>query len=152
MKKEKFRSLLLTLLRLILALIFLIAAIEKLKSPENFALSIDAYEIFSNQIINFLTIFIPWLELFISFGLIFKFKLRANLVLYIFLMSVFMLIVTYAMIIGLDIECGCFGDSSEKVGWKKILENALIIFGAIILLMNEKFETTSSINSSDIGS
>lgn len=149
MKKEKFRTLLLTLLRLILALIFLIAAIEKLKSPEDFALSIDAYGVFPDGIINFLTIFIPWLELFISFGLIFQFKLRANLYLYLFLMSAFTLIVAYAMIIGLDIECGCFGENSEKVGWKKILENALIIFGVIILLMNEKSESISPVNFSD---
>lgn len=149
MKIEKFRSLLLTLLRLILALIFLIAAIEKIKSPEAFALSIDAYGIFSNWIINILTVFIPWMELFISFGLIFKFKLRANLVLYVFLMSAFTLIVAYAMIIGLDIECGCFGDSSEKVGWKKILENALIIFGAVILIFNEK-TSSSKVENSEI--
>lgn len=148
MKKEKFRSLLLTLLRLMLAMIFLIAAIEKLKSPQDFALSIDAYGIFNNLIINFLTIFIPWLELFIAFGLIFQFKMRSNLVLYIFLMSAFTLIVAYAMVIGLDIECGCFGDSSEKVGWKKILENALIIFGAVILLFNEKTDS-SKVESSE---
>lgn len=143
MKKFNFRSVLITTIRFLLALIFLIAAIEKLKSPENFALSIDAYGIFSNLIINVLTILIPWLELFVGFGLIFSYKLKANLTLYLILVISFTFLISYAVVIGLDIECGCFGESSEKVGLRKILENVLIILGLVILLMNEKDKINS---------
>lgn len=124
----------LEILRLILAFIFILSALEKFKSLESFALNVDAYQIFPAIVVNLIVVIIPWLELFVGFGLLFKFKLRANLLLYLILMISFTILVMIAMIKGLDIECGCFGESSTKVGLTKIIENMMIIFMNLILL------------------
>lgn len=124
----------LEILRLVLAFIFILSALEKFKSLESFALNVDAYQIFPAIVVNLIVGIIPWLELFIGFGLLFKFKLRANLLLYLILMISFTILVMIAMIKGLDIECGCFGESSTKVGLVKIIENMMIIFMNLILL------------------
>ena len=124
----------LEILRLVLAFIFILSALEKFKSLESFALNVDAYQIFPAIVVNLIVVIIPWLELFVGFGLLFKFKLRANLLLYLILMICFTTLVVIAMIKGLDIECGCFGESSTKVGLVKIIENMMIIFMNLILL------------------
>lgn len=121
-------------LRLILAFLFILSALEKFKSLENFALNVDAYQIFSTSLVNLITLIIPWLELFIGFGLLFKFKLKANLILYLFLMFSFTTMIFIAMIKGLDIECGCFGESSTKVGIYKLIENLIIVSLNLVLL------------------
>ncbi len=68
---SKFKIILYDLIRYALAFLFILASIEKLKNPYAFALSIDAYQIFPDWITNISTFFIPWLELFIGFGLLF---------------------------------------------------------------------------------
>jgi putative oxidoreductase len=124
----------LELIRLILAFLFILSALQKFKSLESFALNVDAYQIFSATLVNLITMIIPWFELFIGFGLLFKFKLRANLLLYLTLMISFTILVVIAMIKGLDIECGCFGESSTKVGLQKVAENMIIVLGNLILI------------------
>lgn len=131
---SKFKIILYDLIRYALAFLFILASIEKLKNPYAFALSIDAYQIFPDWITNISTFFIPWLELFIGFGLLFKFKLQANLYLYFVLMISFTILVLIAIIKGLDIECGCFGESSSKVGLIKLIENTFIIILILLLI------------------
>ncbi|MCX8057658.1 MAG: hypothetical protein N3F03_08630 [Ignavibacteria bacterium] len=134
--KLKLKTYSLEFIRLVLAFLFILASIEKLKNPFAFALSIDAYRIFPEFFVNMSVLIIPWLELFVGFGLLFNYKLRLNLFVYLFLMVTFTLLVVFAVIKGLDIECGCFGESSSKVGLKKIFENLLIILVNVILIRN----------------
>jgi hypothetical protein len=46
----------------------------------------------------------------------------------------FTILVFIAMIKGLDIDCGCFGESSTKVGVQKVAENMIIVLGNLILI------------------
>jgi putative oxidoreductase len=124
----------LELIRLILAFLFILSALQKFKSLETFALSVDAYQIFPAFLVNLITIIIPWLELFIGTGLLFKYKLQSNLIFYLFMMISFTILVFIAMIKGLDIDCGCFGESSTKVGVQKVAENMIIVLGNLILI------------------
>jgi len=124
----------LELIRLILAFLFILSALQKFKSLETFALSVDAYQIFPAFLVNLITIIIPWLELFIGTGLLFKYKLQSNLISYLFMMISFTILVFIAMIKGLDIDCGCFGESSTKVGVQKVAENMIIVLGNLILI------------------
>lgn len=136
--KNKFRKILLEIIRILLAAIFIFASLTKISNPYEFAISIYSYQIVPKVFINFLALFIPWLELFVGFGLLFNYKLKANLIIYFSLMFVFTLGVFIALLKGLNIDCGCFGEGSEKVGLKKIGENVLIMIGAIILYFNSE--------------
>jgi len=132
--KIEFKKYSLELIRLILAFLFILSALQKFKSLETFALSVDAYQIFPAFLVNLITIIIPWLELFIGTGLLFKYKLQSNLIFYLFMMISFTILVFIAMIKGLDIDCGCFGESSTKVGVQKVAENMIIVLGNLILI------------------
>ncbi len=132
--KIEVKKFLFEIIRIFLAFLFILSSLEKFRSLENFALSVDAYQIFPSILVNLITLIIPWLELFVAFGLLFKYKLKANLILYLTLMISFTILVFIAMIKGLDIECGCFGESSTKVGTIKVVENFIIILLNLILL------------------
>ncbi|MEJ5304495.1 MAG: MauE/DoxX family redox-associated membrane protein [Ignavibacteria bacterium] len=139
--KINFKKYLIEIIRLTFAFLFIISALEKFKSIENFALNVDAYQIFPSLLVNFIAVIIPSLELFIGFGILFKFKLKANLFLYLILMISFTILIIIAMFKGLDIDCGCFGESSVKVGFEKLAENILIIIGNLYLIkFSELFE------------
>lgn len=133
--KIEVKNILFEIIRIILAFLFILSALQKLRSLENFALSVDAYQIFAATLVNLITLIIPWLELFVGFGLLFRYKLKANLILYLIMMISFTILVFIAMVKGLDIECGCFGESSAKVGFIKLVENFIIIFLNLILLI-----------------
>lgn len=137
----KVKEFLSDLIRLIIAFVFILSSIEKLKNPFAFALAIDAYGIFPDFLINFFTLIIPWLELFIGFGLIFKFKLKANLVLYFLMILGFTFLVLFAIIKGLNIECGCYGESSSKIGFTKLLENILLMTGCLFVYFSQTNKT-----------
>ncbi|GEM_PF-632656 len=127
------------IIRLFLAFLFIYAALTKIYLPVDFANAIDSYQIVPNWLINFFAIVIPWFELFIAFGILFKYKYKENLLLYSFLMMIFSTFIVIAMLKGLDIECGCFGENSTKVGLKKLIENIGIIILSLFLLIQQVY-------------
>lgn len=120
--------------RIIISLVFLFASIPKINSPQDFYQSILNYKVISGIPAFFFAITIPWIELISSVLLLFSFWIKENLIILNFLLIVFTILIIRALLIGLDIECGCFGSNySQNVGIPKILENiALILFGLII--------------------
>ncbi len=109
--------------RLILGYIFIKASIVKIVDPASFANEIANYQIMFREGLNIIALILPWIEFLLAVTLILGIRLRASAILSSALMVVFLGAVLTAMARGLDISCGCFGPSSEKVGWGKIFEN-----------------------------
>ncbi len=134
------------LIRFFLGFVFIYASINKISSPSDFALSISNYQLFPDFLVNFIAVFIPWLELVCGFGLIFGFYLKENALVYLSMLVIFTLLIALSIIRGLDIECGCFGsDDSTKVGFLKIIENLVLILLAAYLFftsIKEKSKTS----------
>lgn len=127
---------LLLLSRLILAMVFIFASAGKIAMPESFAVAVLNYKIFPLFAINIIAITLPWIELTFGILLLFGICVRECSIVFGLMLLIFILIVLYAIIRGLDINCGCFGTmEAQKVGLSKILENFLLTFLSVHLML-----------------
>lgn len=132
--------------RCILGIVFIISGAIKISNPEGFAQSIIAYRIFPEFLINSIAIFLPWVELISGMLLLLGISVKENSLILIFLIISFILLVFYAILNNLNIECGCFGNKSELVGLQKILQNfCLLFFGINLMLKGSTFLTLNQI-------
>lgn len=129
---------LVTFCRLAFAIIFLFAGIEKIANPEDFAVSISNYKILPLFSVNIFAILLPWIEIVGAILLIFNLFVEENSLLLNSLLVVFTVMVSIAVLRGLDIDCGCFGTKmGQRVGLLKISENLITIgIGYIVYKFN----------------
>ena len=131
------------LIRLFMGIVFIYASYSKILDPVSFSQNIHNYGVTPIFIENIIALSLPWIELFIGIGLIFNIKYDACLDFYIFLIVVFILLITQAYLRGKSIDCGCFlneisDEEATLKRWnmlKRIFED--IIF--LILLITLKF-------------
>ena len=127
------------ILRFLLGCVFIFAGVEKISSPNAFFTAIMNYQIFGEFFSNLIALFLPWIELFVGVLIVFNVYLKENLAIYSLLLILFNLLVFSAMIRGLNIDCGCFGEGgSLKVGFFKLAENFGFLFIAIYLFIIDK--------------
>lgn len=113
---------------------FLIASLGKLASPD----------LFSNQLYNLrfptwaivpIGIFLPILELIITFLLAFNGYFAAGPILATILLAAFSIVVTYLRVRGSNFECGCFGNLvSPKISWVTVGRDYVLLSLALLLL------------------
>jgi len=95
------------LLRLIIGGLFVYAGILKLLSPYDFAMTINLYGLVTWRMSTILSYIIPSIEIISGLGLILN--VRGALALVVAQLLVFMVVLLYALHLGLDADCGCFG-------------------------------------------
>jgi len=124
--------------RIIVGFVFLYAGSQKINSPSAFAESINGYKLFPEVVINFFAIFIPWLEVVIGLMLIFGIAVRENSFIISSLLTLFILLIVISMLRGLEIDCGCFGESNKnQIGIKKLVENILLLSMSIVTMLKK---------------
>ncbi|MGA2296529.1 MAG: MauE/DoxX family redox-associated membrane protein [FCB group bacterium] len=128
--------------RILLGLIFVIAAVSKISDPASFAMDITNYGILPDFLINLMAITLPWIELicgiFLLSGILLKSSSAVSLGLYI----IFICAVGIALIKGLNINCGCHAKfTTENVSLRKLLENTGLLALSFYLYFfpNKKF-------------
>lgn len=120
--------------RFVLGMVFLMAAVPKVAKPELFAAHIEAYEMLPTMVINLLAIAIPWLELVCGILLIGGARLRPAASILGFLLCLFIVAIVSAVLRGLHIDCGCFGEEKGTiVGWGKVVEDVALLVPAWLL-------------------
>ncbi|EGB15020.1 DoxX family protein [Pseudodesulfovibrio mercurii] len=97
-----------TLVRVCLGLLFVYAGTLKLMHPEGFAVTINIYGLVSWKMAGFLSYAIPTVEILSGLGLILD--VRGALAIIVAQLLGFMVVLLYAMYLGLDADCGCFGN------------------------------------------
>ena len=95
-----------------LAALFLSAGIIKLQNPEVFAVTIRAFGILPEAFIDPFSILLPVVEVAAALGLIFD--ARGALFIISGLLVLFIAILLYAIRLGLDIDCGCYGPGDPE--------------------------------------
>jgi uncharacterized membrane protein YphA (DoxX/SURF4 family) len=103
--------------RLILAIIFFYASIEKIADPGEFAVAIYNYQLLPDIAVNVLAVILPWLEIIIATCLLTGFYVRGAALISSALFLTFATALTINLLRGLDISCGCFGASSGNINW-----------------------------------
>jgi uncharacterized membrane protein YphA (DoxX/SURF4 family) len=133
--------LLLIIGRLALAAVFLVAAYAKMKPPVStmpwslasvnsslslFAMQVDSYELLPTAAVNFVAHTLPPFELLLGLWLLTGIALRYSSLLTTLLIGGFFAVVVRSYMVGLEINCGCFGPG-EKLGPRKIAEDGALL-------------------------
>jgi len=92
--------------------IFIYAGSTKLLEPKIFASLVEAYGIVPEGLLIPVAIGLPVLEVIAGFGLLFD--IRGSLGVISGLLVIFMLVLSYGIWLGLDVDCGCFGPEDPE--------------------------------------
>lgn len=133
MKKLLENPVLSLIARLVVGIVFIYAAVGKILDPHFFAREINNYSLAPAFLINIFAITLPWIEFIAAVFLIAGLRLKASSILIGIMLIIFIVAVGIAIFRGLDINCGCFGKTVSKVGWKKILENSGLLILCIYI-------------------
>lgn len=128
--------------RFLLALVFILASIHKIIYPETFAQTIYQYQILPDSMINLVAITLPWIELVAAVAILTPTSFKDGAALLMLLMlAVFALAMSFNILRGLDISCGCFSSGdTDTIGWSNVVRNLGYMF-LCVAVMGEQWIT-----------
>ena len=127
--------------RLVLGAIFLYAGIEKACDTLGFAHAIENYQILPENLSLLLAATLPWIEIIVAISLILGIYARMGSLVATLLLGIFSCALVISLIRGLDITCGCFGNSpaSLKINWSCLFRDlAFLAMGLHIFFFDQK--------------
>lgn len=130
------------ILRLILGGLFIYAGVLKLMDPSGFAMTINLYGLVSWKLSKLLAYAIPTMEILTGLGLVLD--VRGALAAIVAQLLGFMCILLYALYIGLDADCGCFGTpratENDPVGpLQAFLRDGTMLIGCAAIYCQRNF-------------
>jgi uncharacterized membrane protein YphA (DoxX/SURF4 family) len=123
--------------RVILGGLFIYASIDKIIQPLAFAQVIHYYRLTPPDLINFLAVIFPWMELVAGLILIIGYRVRGSSLLISILLVFFAIVLTVTAIRGINIACGCFSTSTavkSNLILRIIEDIGMLLLGLHILL------------------
>jgi uncharacterized membrane protein YphA (DoxX/SURF4 family) len=127
--------------RVALGVIFIVAALPKVARPDQFAWSIAHYHLLPDRWINLTAIVLPWIELLCGAMLVLGLAIRANLLLIVGMLAVFIAAIASAMVRNLDISCGCFAPGPEAASitrWTLYWDIIWLLMGVAALIWDRE--------------
>jgi uncharacterized membrane protein YphA (DoxX/SURF4 family) len=113
-----------------------------------FAFGINSYELLSPEAALLLARILPWTEVALGLLLIAGVALRWVGSITTALLVVFMFALARAAVLGLEINCGCFGESSTNPARELILDSALLLVSLAVtvgaFLSHRRFTLSST--------
>lgn len=100
------------LVRLALAAAFFAAGVVKLLNPAVFAVTVGAFGLLPDPLVSVLSVALPALE--IVAAVLLALGRRGGLELTALLLCCFVAVLLYALHMGLDVDCGCYGPSDVQ--------------------------------------
>jgi putative oxidoreductase len=113
--------------RLVLGGLFLYTGLSKIGQPYQFAAAIQAYQLLPEFLVALVAVFIPWIETVSAIALLWGRKPRSALLIFLMLLTLFVVIIVSALSKGLDIDCGCGLFNNRRVGWLVLMEDVALI-------------------------
>ena len=126
----------LLLFRIVVGGLFIYAGVLKIADPIGFAQDIENYRLVPRGIAFFTALVLPWLEALAGAALVVGVFKRTSAGLIALMLAGFIALVALTMIRGLDVDCGCFGAFSRKAGWALLLEDALMLFMVLEVVLS----------------
>lgn len=125
--------------RIFLGTLFLWAGFSKMSQPENFARTIDAFQLLPTMLILPAAIAIPWIEILTGLSLIVGFQIKSNIYVGLSLLCLFTIVLGVNILRGINnVPCGCFGSSTGNSLTLTLLRNIIFIGLCMPLVRNHK--------------
>jgi putative oxidoreductase len=125
--------------RILVAGVFLWAAVPKLIDPGSFAADVQNYRVVPDAWATHIALLVPVFELVLALGLLLPNYQRGAALLATGLLLVFSLAMAQARMRGIDLSCGCFGAAFEaKVSWLTVARSALLAALAALPLLLQR--------------
>jgi len=135
------RPVIIHVLRLLVAAVFLVAAVPKIINPQEFALAVFRYQMAPYGMVNLIAILLPWVELVAALALVAPrippaWRAGGSGILLVLLLA-FTVAIALNIYRGVDIACGCFSVNPDigKIGWLSMGRNAILILVTVWLLI-----------------
>jgi putative oxidoreductase len=122
--------------RLIVGGVFIWSGALKILHPLDFAQNIAAYELFPKWICLLVGLALPWVEEVTGLLLVLGLFRRGAALVASGMLAAFILLVSVTMIRGLSLTCGCFGSFSGKVGWTLLVQDVVLLFLALNVVIS----------------
>jgi uncharacterized membrane protein YphA (DoxX/SURF4 family) len=141
------------LVRWTLATLFIWAGCTKLSDPHAFSVIIRDFGIVPEFSVMPIAVILPIVEVMAAIGLIFD--MRGSLAVITILLVLFIMILSYGVWLGLDIDCGCFGpEDPESRAYNSLrfaIYRDLAMMAAIFHLYFWRFRQTAQTQAEVIG-
>jgi len=134
-------------LRIYLGYFFMYASLSKIPYPAQFAEAIANYRLIPYMFLNLGALILPWIELVTGLFLIIGFKSRPSIIVIGLLLIMFDVMILINMYRGAPINCGCYDIVGEPIGWKKVLENGLMLIFSVQIYYFDKPELLNRLKS-----
>lgn len=134
-------------LRICVGYFFIYASSSKIPYPAQFAESVANYRLIPYMFLNLGALILPWIEGVTGLFLIVGFKSRASIIVIGLLLIMFDVMVLINMYWGAPITCGCYDTVGEPIGWKKVLENALMLVFCVQIYYCDRLELLNRLKS-----
>lgn len=124
-------------LRIALGLVFILASVDKIQNPDQFARTIANYRILPYEFIHGMAIVLPWIEVVSGSLLLLGIWTRANALLTSFMLLVFIFAIAQALWRHLDISCGCFSTApgaNKMTRWTLYWDIIWLSWGILLLI------------------
>ncbi|MEK7272124.1 MAG: MauE/DoxX family redox-associated membrane protein [Nitrospirota bacterium] len=132
------------LFRILLGLIFLFAGIAKISDPVRFIFTLREFNLFSEAVIPFMALYLPWLEFILGLFLILGLLYRASAFLLACLNTMFAIAILTVVVRGMEIDCGCFGMLADilkipdSADIKAVIRNVIFIGISVYIFIVKK--------------
>jgi putative oxidoreductase len=121
-------------LRFVIGGVFAYAAFDKVLNPAAFAMAVRGYKLIPFSLSNLFALALSWSELFAAIMLILGILTRKAAGAVFILLIVFIAAISAVMVRGMVIDCGCFGEGGSHTSWILLVRNALMLFGAFLII------------------
>lgn len=132
--------------RLLLAGVFMYAGIRKLADPESLKVVIESLGLAPGGVAAVIALVLPVVEVITAAGLMLN--IQGSLEVILVLLLLFVLVISYGIWLGVDIDCGCFGPADPEArvygGLKAALVRDLLMISLVLFL---KFRSTKKLQS-----
>jgi uncharacterized membrane protein YphA (DoxX/SURF4 family) len=133
--------------------VLLFSGIAKIVDPMPMIETLNAAKILNEQVNIFLATILPVIEISLGIMLILQQFIKATKISVTILFTLFLLFTVYGNIIGLDKDCGCFGDIlKSEFNISMIVKNFLLLaLNLYILITTSKLSLSAVENSTKSG-
>ena len=122
-------------LRLFLGGIFIYSSIHKIHNPEQFAVSVRAYQIIPLSLSNLYALLVAWSEAVAAIMLIFGIMTRKAAAAILILLVMFIIAIITTLIRGLTLDCGCFSSAGgHSTNFGLIVQDLFLVVAAVMVM------------------